>query len=180
VSEPANLESPLWAFSLAVYGADGVEAECLALQERFGIDVNLLLYAAFAGAAEGVALERGDIQAAAAAVHSWHEEIVRPLRRARRGLKPIALDPASSVQAPAAALRMQVKAAELQSEKIEQAMLWGWFLSQCGEKRRGDRERALASNIRALLAYYVVPTDQADPDALLPRLCAAALAGTGL
>ena len=32
------LDTPLWAFSLAVYGGDGVTDECLGLQERLGLD----------------------------------------------------------------------------------------------------------------------------------------------
>ena len=50
------LDTPLWAFSLAVYGGDGVAEECLDLQERLGLDVNILLFAAFLGAVEAVQL----------------------------------------------------------------------------------------------------------------------------
>ena len=38
-----------WDFSLRVYGSDGVSAACIALQERHGIDVNLLLFSAWVG-----------------------------------------------------------------------------------------------------------------------------------
>lgn len=43
-------ENEFWQFSLAVYAAPGVEAECLALQEALGIDVNLLLFFVWLGA----------------------------------------------------------------------------------------------------------------------------------
>ena len=80
------LDTPLWAFSLAVYAGDGVADECLELQERLNLDVNLLLFAAFVGAVEGVQLEARDIAAADTAVAGWHGEIVRVLRRTRRAL----------------------------------------------------------------------------------------------
>ena len=83
------LDTPLWAFSLAVYGGDGVADECLDLQERLGLDVNILLLAAFIGAVEGVQLESKDIAASSEVVAGWQSEIVRPLRQARRALKPM-------------------------------------------------------------------------------------------
>ena len=99
------LDTPLWAFSLAVYGGNGVADECLALQERLGLDVNILLFAAFLGAVEGAQLEVSDIAAASAGVAKWQDEIVRPLRQTRRALKSM------NAEGP----RAQVKAAELEA-----------------------------------------------------------------
>ena len=133
------LDTPLWAFSLAVYGGDGVADECLDLQERLGLDVNILLLAAFIGAVEGVRLEVSDIAAANAEVAHWQADIVRPLRQVRRALKPMSAE----------GLRAQVKAAELEAEKIEQAMLWQWSRQQLADRPRSDRAGALADNLRA-------------------------------
>ena len=41
------MSSPFWEFSLAHYELDDVPQACLALQDEFGLDVNLLLYAAW-------------------------------------------------------------------------------------------------------------------------------------
>lgn len=157
----------LWAFSLAVYGRDGVADECLDLQERLGLDVNILLFAAFIGAVEGMRLESQDIAAANAAVAAWQSEIVRSLRRARRALKPASTG-ADPLQAASAALRAQVKVAELEAEKIEQAMLWQWLRAELAGRPRMDRNRALAANLRAVLAFYGVAA--AEAEAALPRL----------
>jgi uncharacterized protein (TIGR02444 family) len=158
-----TLDTPLWAFSLAVYGAEGVASECLDLQERFKLDVNLLLFAAYAGAVDGVQLEAQDIAAAAAAVSAWHAEIVRALRSVRHGLKPVSLDADNPLHPAAASLRAQVKAAELKAEKIEQAMLWYWSRRQLAGRSRGDAGAALAANLRALLAHYGAPAGCAAP-----------------
>ena len=169
------LDTPLWAFSLAVYGADGVEAECLDLQERFGVDVNLMLFAAYAGAREGVQLGAADVAAAAAAVSAWHGDIVRALRGARRALKPASLDDDNPLHTAAASLRTQVKAAELEAEKIEQAMLCLWSQRHLAGRPRGDAGVAVAANLHALLAYFGAPAGFAAP----AKLRAAALAVIG-
>jgi uncharacterized protein (TIGR02444 family) len=161
-----TLDNPFWAFSLAVYGADGVEPECLDLQERFRVDVNLLLFAAYAGACDGVQLEAADITAVAAAVSAWHDEIVRALRGARRALKPLSLDDNSPLQAPTAELRAQVKAAELYSEKIEQCVLWLWWQRHLAGRARTDKDTALVANVQRVLAHYRAPVGSPTPAAL--------------
>jgi uncharacterized protein (TIGR02444 family) len=169
--DPAD-DTPLWRFSLAVYAADGVAVECLDLQDRFGLDVNLLLFAAYAGAVEGVALQAQDVTAAADLVTDWHTGIVRAVRGARRALKPVSLDARDPLQGAAAVLRARVKAAELDAEKIEQTMLWQWWQRQLHARNRAASDAALAANLRALLAHY----DAASGLDALPRLHAAALA----
>ena len=157
------LDTPLWAFSLTVYGGDEVPDECLALQERLGLDVNILLFAAFIGAVEGVRLEISDIAAANAEVAHWQADIVRPLRHARRALKPMSAE----------GLRAQVKAAELAAEKIELASLWQWSRAELTGRPRIDRADALAENLSAVLEFYRTPD---RPETTLPRLLAAAAA----
>lgn len=171
-----TLETPFWAFSLAIYGADGVEPECLDLQDRFGVDVNLLLFAAYAGGCEGVQLDTPDITAAAAAVTAWHGEIVRALRGARRALKPLSLDDNNPLQAPTADLRAQVKAAELCAEQIEQGLLWQWSRQQLASRVRTDKTAALAANLQRVLAHYGAPVGLPTPAAL--RAAASAFAAS--
>lgn len=170
---PELLDTPLWAFSLKVYGGDGVADECLDLQERLKLDVNLLLFAAFAGAVEGVQLDPPDIAGANAAIAGWHDEIVRSLRAARRALKPAGSDTGNPLRGPSAALRAQVKAAELEAEKIEQAMLWQWSRAQLPGRPRSGRDQALAANLRGVLEFYGAT---AGADKTAPRLFDAAAA----
>lgn len=155
------LDTPLWDFSLVVYGSDGVADECLAQQERLKLDVNLLLFAAYMGAVDGVRLEVADVVAANALVADWQANVVRQLRQARHALKG----------SGAEALRAQVKASELEAEKIEQTTLWQWSRRQLAGRPRGDR--ALVGSLSAVLAFYGAP-DQLETS--LPRLLAAATA----
>jgi uncharacterized protein (TIGR02444 family) len=45
-------DNPFWNFSLAVYAAPDVAAECLALQSALNIDANSLLFCAWLGRAK--------------------------------------------------------------------------------------------------------------------------------
>jgi len=174
VTTSQPLDTPLWAFSLVVYGRDRVADECLELQERLNLDVNLLLLVAFVGAVEGVRLEMQDIAAASAVVADWHSEIVRALRRARRALKPVTADADNPLRAASSTLRAQVNVAELEAEKIEQAMLWQWSRRQLADRPGTDRNRALAANLSGVLEFYGVTPGRAEAAAAIPRLLDAA------
>jgi uncharacterized protein (TIGR02444 family) len=162
-----DLETPFWTFSLAVYASDGVAEECLGLQ-RLGLDVNLLLFAAYMGAVEGVRLAPQDIESANATVADWHSEIVKSLRRARQALKAPSAETENALRAPTAALRLQAKRAELESEKIEQAMLWQWSRAHLHDLEHDGS--ALAGNLREILALA------GDADAPTPHLIEASIA----
>jgi uncharacterized protein (TIGR02444 family) len=157
-------ENPLWTFSLVVYAEAGVQEECLALQERLALDVNLLLLCAYAGV-RGVTFSGHDVSAAAGVVAAWHRDVVCPLRAVRRALKAITRD-------DAAALRAEVKSAELKAEQIEQAMLWAWW-QQRPAGATVDPQAALSANLRRLLEHYRAA--DADPAQAAPNLLRAAL-----
>ena len=165
------MSSKFWGFSLAVYGAEAVEPECLALQDRFGVDINLLLLCAFLGAVRGITLTADDVAAARAEVASWHDDIVRSLRAARRRLKTVTLPDARIAEA-AAQLRTRVKAAELESEYIEQLLLERWAETRFGASPRGDSREAVAANVALLFRSYAIT----EPPAAAAHLVDAALA----
>ena len=149
------MASKFWGFSLAVYGAQGVEPECLSLQDKFDLDINQLLLCAFVGAMHGVALTADDIAAARSEVGAWHDDIVKPLRAARRRLKAIEL-PSERIADAAAQLRTRVKAAELESEYVEQLLLERWAEARLASRPRGAPREAVAANIAALFKSYAV------------------------
>jgi uncharacterized protein (TIGR02444 family) len=175
IAGPVELESALWRFSLAVYRGAGVQEECLDVQERHGIDVNLLMLCAYVGAVEGAALSDGDVADALATTGAWHAEVVRALRQVRRTLKPWGLAGQGGFSNVAEALRVKVKGAELEAECIEQAMMWAWLRSRAAQLPPRDPRAALAGNVRALLVRCGAEGTHADPLRALPRFCAAAL-----
>jgi len=113
---PSN---PFWDFSLALYRRPGVAQACLTLQERLGIDVNVLLYVVWLGT-QGHQLSTADAALIVKHVGAWHDGVVRPLRALRTDMKT---DPKGAPPAAVERLRAQVKSAELNAERIEQDML---------------------------------------------------------
>ena len=58
------------------------------LQEKLGVDVNILLFAIFARLERGVTLDTQDLAAIDGLVRGWRTEIVQVLRQVRRDLNP--------------------------------------------------------------------------------------------
>ncbi len=165
--------SPFWDFSIAVYHASAVQDECLSMQDRFGLDVNLILLCAFLGAVHGVTLTAEEIASVRQEVGQWHEQIVRPLRVVRRQLKTIKLQDAGA--ASAADLRTQVKAAELESERIEQILLERWSDARLKAWPQGKLRKAAVANLQTLLAAYGIGPEQLIAAHDMKHLIAAAL-----
>lgn len=111
-----NPVSGFWNFSLQTYAKPEIARICLELQERFGADVNLILFMLWA-AARGRRLEPQEIEKLANFVEDWREQVVLPLRLARRALKtPPRGWPAQETES----LRQRVKADELEAERLQQ------------------------------------------------------------
>jgi len=158
-----------WTFSLAVYGNAAVQRECLDLQDRHGINVNLLLFCVFVGAVQGAVLSLADVQQAESIVHRWDGEIVSRLRAARRALKSFS-DDASS--ADFNSLYNNVKAQELEAEQLEQRMLECWSARHLSGWSRATPFVAAEKNIMAL---FEVSVEDVPPPAMPNNLISEAL-----
>jgi uncharacterized protein (TIGR02444 family) len=147
-------DNDLWRFSLRVYAAPGVADECLALQERYGIDVNVLLFCTWMAAERRSILSTDDIEYCQRAVTDWHARAVKPLRTARQAMKGLA---------GAEAVRTQVKALELESERLEQDMLFALAVERWPERGDAETADALRTNIDRYLQSHGAPGSQAVP-----------------
>lgn len=120
-------EEPFWDYSLALYRQGGVEAACLDLQRRHGLDVNLLLLCCWLGS-RGVALGGGELDQLRRHVRDWQDEVVRPLRAVRRRLKvrlagAVGGGALTAWPELAGTLRTRILALELDAEHLEQLEL---------------------------------------------------------
>ncbi|WP_197514615.1 TIGR02444 family protein [Mycobacterium sp. 852013-50091_SCH5140682] len=156
-------------FALRVHGGDGVGPACVLLQDRFGLDVNVLLFAARVGTRGP--LTPSMLQAATERVAQWHAEVVRPLRGVRRRLKS---GPAPAPSPATAELREQLQGLEIRAELIELGEL---------DVLVPDRDSGTAdpiAQVTAALLLVVRAHSQrpltADEDAALATIAAAAVA----
>jgi uncharacterized protein (TIGR02444 family) len=106
----------LWCFSLEFYAVSGVAQALIRLQDRDGLDVNLIIFALWLGLSGHRPLDKDTLAAADRAVRTVRAEVVEPLRTLRRRLKG---NPDTCVQN----LRKGVKELELAAEKLVQLRL---------------------------------------------------------
>jgi uncharacterized protein (TIGR02444 family) len=117
----AESGNPFWSFSLALYGRPGVAPALIGLQDRLGLDVNMLLFCCWTGTV-GRPLSPADIAAVEHIAEPWQAEVVRPLRALRRRLKGGFADlPAAAVEA----YRKRINELEIAGERLAQDAMAG-------------------------------------------------------
>jgi uncharacterized protein (TIGR02444 family) len=141
-------DNEFWQFSLAVYAAPGVADECLVLQDRYDVDVNVLMFCAWIGKARQIQLTLDEVKAIAAVVKPWQEGAVKPLRSVRRYMKGVSHSSVGN-------LRGRVKAAELAAEQVEQAMLFAYAEERWAAGGNEPSAHAVAHNLDTFLRAQV-------------------------
>lgn len=108
----------LWDFSLAHYRNPEVERVCLTLQERWGANVNILLWLHWLEM-NNIPVGEQQLTAAQNRIDAWEQNIVRPLRDLRAHLKA----QFKSQDEAVGQTRQSLKNAELAAEQVEQEWL---------------------------------------------------------
>jgi uncharacterized protein (TIGR02444 family) len=123
--EATTAETPFWRFSLKFYRQSGVSEACIELQDRFGVDVNLLLFLVWL-ASDDRQLSAEEVRMLDDNVRDWRNLTIVPIRDVRRRLKgtETLVDP--GVQE---AFRNKVKTVELEAERLQQEALFAFARS---------------------------------------------------
>lgn len=145
-----------------------VSSTCLALQNSYGLDVNLLLFACWharhRGCFDGELLEN-----ALSFSSLWADNVVKPLRGTRTWMKSNedalwerARPRLRADQTPPDAekfdkLRQQIKSLELQSEQFQQNVLESLVVTPIQELSLEVRLSAAARNLRDIVEASAVP-----------------------
>jgi uncharacterized protein (TIGR02444 family) len=140
-----TMSNPFWDYSLASYSLHGVANSCLALQDTCGLDVNLLLYAAWLAHMDQC-LSDEHLAVVEAEIVDWREQVIKPMRALRRQLQDYTR---------AAGVREEIQALELRAEQQQQDLMFACF------QRTGDLSRAprpLRKNL-VLVAQFASPQD---------------------
>ena len=153
-----------WRHAVALYGAPGVKAACLALQDEHGADVNLLLYGAYAGAVMGRRLDDAAWRTLVAGTEVWRTEIVQAVRAVRRRAKAL------TAAAPELGFVYEsLQRTELDAERAEHAMLIA-LDDASAPAEGGDPASLAAANMRACLVAQGIDTDDPAVAAALERI----------
>jgi uncharacterized protein (TIGR02444 family) len=143
-----SVDEAFWRFSLAFYERPGVPDALIALQDRDGFDVNLVLFALWVGISGRGPLESDALAAAERIAGTLRSEIVEPLRNLRRKLRH---HPDGDVQR----LREGVKALEIACEKLVQERLARLAGSGCAGTCPGMSPGGRRTAAHANLALYL-------------------------
>ncbi|MDF2367217.1 TIGR02444 family protein [Sneathiella sp.] len=157
--------SQLWDYAVKLYSNAEVSAACLRLQDRRGLDVNMLLFCVWAAASGRGRLNQEELEAGIEAGMRWQAEVVAPLRHVRRFLKG-GIAPADSRLA--AELGRGVSDSELFAEHMEIQFL-NEFLKRPATGSFGAAERgaAAADNLAAYLGHVTRDLSSDDLSDLL-------------
>jgi uncharacterized protein (TIGR02444 family) len=139
----AHAGAAFWRFSLALYARPGVADALIALQDRAGLDVNLILFGLWVGTRH--ARELGpDGFAAAAAAAAELTGIVSRVRALRRQI-------GGSADGDIRLLRGAVLQLELAVERQVQRRLAAWASTTITPEAPGDRCFAALANLSCCL-----------------------------
>ena len=118
MEQPASL----WNFSVHTYGKPGVADACLALQDRHGLDVNVLLFCCWFGCTRGV-VDEPLWDSVLAFSEPWAENVVRLLRTVRTWMKHTGCTRLEISNDECIKLREEVKRVELKAEQLQETTL---------------------------------------------------------
>ncbi len=133
-----------WRFSLAFYARPGVADALIAIQDRTGSEVNLILFGLWLGASHGRVLAAAELAIAEAAIAPITTAAVLPLRQLRRQIKH-ADDPDLQV------LRPRIAGLEIAAERRVQYRLAACFVGQACAEREENRLATAEANLAVTL-----------------------------
>ena len=167
-SKSSATGSPFWRFSLRFYRMNGVAEACITLQERSGVDVNLLLYLLWQASQRRI-FAADDVAALEEQIAPWRAATVIPLRMVRRALK----EPPGLVTGTAAEVfRNKVKAVELEAERLQQEAMYGLAQAQPVGHSTASPQEAARHNVAAYETMLGTELPTPAVEALLENLVA--------
>lgn len=152
----SDAQDRFWAWSLETYGRAGIADLCLDVQDRFGGNVNLVLFCGWRAAEGQTPLDGAALAHLAAITARWSDQVTKPLRQVRRDLKA----PPDGVPGTECEIyREKIKSLELESERMEQAILVRAAAIPPQIKTLPDADTIRQNALASLHAYAPLLTD---------------------
>ncbi|MDG1987207.1 MAG: TIGR02444 family protein [Halieaceae bacterium] len=142
--------SPLWRFSNNIYRKEGVSEILLHVQDKFSIDVNMILFVAWL-ASVNRSLTASDIQDAQKLVSLWRTKVIVPVRNIRRSVKDFS---------GTDYLYEDVKKLEIDTEKEELKILYNNYIALSSEQKSELKLDLLESNLHVLNEIHFFDEDK--------------------
>ena len=149
----------LWDFATRLYNNEMVERLCLALQDRHGANVNVLLFCCWVAASGRGTFRAGELTSALETTRTWRDRISRQLRQLRQTLRG---GVGAAPRRLSDDLGRVVAECELFAEHVEQLMLYD-CLQRAGTGTMDPAEQARAS-AQNLAEYFDELGIEADDD----------------
>jgi uncharacterized protein (TIGR02444 family) len=164
---PASKGNPLWDFATWAYAEPGVEKACLALQNRFGVDVNMVMFCAWlAYRGSGTSHLAKSLGAALKLSREWQRTLVEPLRSARENLKGVieASGLMGNDRNTAVALRERIKQCEVDMEQLQTLAFYA-LVADGAEDQVATRSPAEQKDdaLNNLTVYFAATGVKLDP-----------------
>jgi uncharacterized protein (TIGR02444 family) len=137
---------PFWDYALPLHEVKGVGEAVIALQDRHGVNVNVMLLSCWIGASGRGRLGEEGAKQAIEASRIWNRDVVQQLRQVRRVMRP-GIPPID--KSISDALRRRILEVEIDCERAEIVML-GQAFDRAARDEVSARERAedVAANLR--------------------------------
>ncbi len=166
-----------WDFSVGTYRKPGVAEACLALQDRHGLDVNVLLFCCWYGCTRGP-LDDSTFEHVLSFCEPWASRVVRPLRSARTWMKAAGCMQGGVSEDDCMALRDRIKKVEFEAEYLQQTTLED-LVSGAAVNHLETRSQlsSNALNLRRYINHFGITLD-AGSRTELAHIVTAAIPGT--
>ena len=143
-------DNSFWDFSLSVYSRPHVADACVFLQDRYELDVNLLLFCIWVGDAGKKPLEADALRDCMRRTRDWRTRVIEPLRSIRRACRA---EPLGVPEFLLEACVPSMRDAELDAERVAQLVLADIVRHQPSESiDDAAKARRALHNLRAYIA----------------------------
>lgn len=151
----------LWDYATRLYARGQTKDACLALQDRRGVDVNVLIFCCWVASSGRGIFREGELEAALEAVWDWRASVIDVLHGLKGHLKG---NVAPAPRPLADDLRRVIVESELYAEHVEILMLHG-AMARVGTGTF-DRYQQIEDTLSNLLHYLALIQITPDDDDL--------------